>query len=84
MALLNIKAMERENTYPVCKSSGLRQFTVYTLPLSGMSSQAKALTLWLRVILSPSPFVILTLNGVKGKNLIQGKLREGPRDEPIH
>jgi len=41
MDLLSIKAMEQEDTYPVCESLGLRQFTVYTLPLSGISSQAK-------------------------------------------
>ena len=41
MDLPGIKATEQEGTYPVCKSSDLRQFTVYTLPLSGISSQAK-------------------------------------------
>jgi hypothetical protein len=46
MDLPSIKVMEPENTYPVCESWGLRQFTAYTLPLSGISSQAKILLLW--------------------------------------
>jgi hypothetical protein len=62
MDLLYTKAMGQEGIYLVYKSSALRRFTAYTLPLSGTSSQAEALALYLRVILSPSLSVILTLN----------------------
>jgi hypothetical protein len=63
--LPSIKAMEHENTYPVCKSSGLRRFTVYTLPPSGISLQAKASRLWREEVHCRPSFLSLEGRGLR-------------------